>query len=194
MERVPARNSILPAILLAAMAVPGLASALEFSATFVAQIDGRRTSAIVYHRDGSWRLEHDRGSVLVTIARLDTGMTWLLRSDHRVQTIPYESTRLPPVALSRKELSGEISRSVLGTEDLRGHRTTVYAVQVRSDGRPAQIFYQWYAEDLGIPLRLVRQHDDWIAEYVDLRVRPISDVYFNLPLTYAPLDAPPTAE
>ena len=163
-----------------------VAFALEFSADQITKVDGRTHKAFVYYRDQMWRIEHHSlGPVNVTIVRKDKQVVWLLLSRMKhFKTLPYDAEqdlRVTPV------LEGEIQRQEIGSEVREGHPTTLYEVTTRQGERVEQ-YYQWVATDLDFPMKLARKDGSWIVEYQHVKMRPLSDYLFNLPVNFQPLE------
>lgn len=176
---------------LLAMALIGLAGewpawALEFSAEQITRSHGHSRKANIYYRDEMWRLEHyDIGPVNVTIVRKDKQIMWLLLSRIRhFKTVPYDPEQAPKVTV---HLDGEIARERIGTETRDGHPTTLYQVTVMKNGQK-EVYYQWVATDIGFPLKLVRKDGSWMVEYRNVRLHPLSDRLFQLPVSFQPLE------
>jgi len=164
----------------------GMAWGLEFSADQITRIDGHSRKVYMYYRDDRWRLEHhDLNPVNVTIVRKDKHVMWLLLSRMRhFKTVPYDPEQAPKVA---EKLPGEVNREEIGTEMLDGHPTTLYQVTVWNAGR-SDVYYQWLATDIHFPLRLARKDGGWVVEYRNVKLRPISDFLFELPVNFQPLE------
>src|SRR5579884_3341217 len=165
---------------------PGLVTALEFTADQITRIDGHVRKANIYYRDDRWRLEHhDLNPVNVTIVRKDKQVMWLLLSRMRhFKTVPYDPEQAPKVG---EKLDGEVTREEIGTETLDGHPTTLYEVTVRVGDR-TDLYYQWLANDIHFPLKLARKDGSWIVEYRHVKLRPVSDFLFQLPVNFQPLE------
>jgi hypothetical protein len=162
------------------------AFALEFSADQITKVDGRTHKAVIYYRDQMWRIEHHSlGPVNVTIVRKDKQVVWLLLSRMKhFKTLPYDAEqdlRITPV------LEGEIQRQEIGSEVREGHPTTLYEVTTKQGERVEQ-YYQWVATDLHFPMKLARKDGSWIVEYQHVKMRPLSDYLFNLPVNFQPLE------
>ena len=177
-------TSLLIAVLWAADAPP--ASALEFMADQITRIDGHSRKANIYYRDDMWRLEHhDVGPVNVTIVRKDKQLMWLLLSRMKhFKTVPYDPEQAPKVS---ETMEGEVGREKIGTETLDGHPTILYQVTVRHADQE-DVYYQWLAEDIRFPLKLARKDGSWTVEYRHVRLRPVSDEMFQLPVNFQPLE------
>jgi hypothetical protein len=182
-------------LVMVAWATTGLACALEFTADQITKIDGRTHKASIYYRDQMWRIEHHSLSpVNVTIVRKDKQLVWLLLSRMKhFKTLPYhteQDLRVTPL------LEGEIERQEIGTELREGHPTTLYEVTTKVGERVEQ-YYQWIATDLHFPMKLAKKDGSWIVEYHHVKLRPVSDYLFNLPVNFQPLedfDKEPSAE
>lgn len=160
--------------------------ALEFTADQVTRIDGHSRKALIYYRDDRWRLEHfDAGPVNVTIVRKDKDVMWLLLSRMRhFKTVPYDPEQAPKVS---ERLEGEVAREEIGSETLDGHPTTLYEVTVQKGDR-MDVYYQWLATDIKFPLKLARKDGSWVVEYRHVRLKPLSDFLFQLPVNFQPLE------
>ena len=161
--------------------------ALEFTADQITKIDGRTHKAFIYYRDQMWRIEHhELGPVNVTIVRKDKQLVWLLLSRMKhFKTLPYDpeqDLRVTPM------LPGEVQRQEIGSEVREGHPTVLYEVTTKQ-GEHVEQYYQWVATDLHFPMKLARKDGSWIVEYQHVKMRPVSDYLFNLPVNFQPLEA-----
>jgi hypothetical protein len=170
------------------------AEALEFTADQVTKMNGRTHKANVYYRDNMWRIEHhSMGPVNVSIVRKDKNLVWLLLSKMKqFKTVPYSAEQDLRVS---ERLEGEISREEIGSETREGHPTTLYEVTVNR-GMGTETYYQWLATDIRFPMKLAKKDGSWIVEYQHVRLRPVIDYLFQLPLNFEPLEEfnqrPPT--
>ncbi|ALA60372.1 hypothetical protein [Nitrospira moscoviensis] len=166
--------------------LPGAAQSIEFVADQLTNIDGRVHRASLYCRDDMWRVEHnDQRSVEVTIVRKDKGVMWLLLA--RVKQ--FATVLLDPASKPscQQELGRITARVRIGTEVLDGHPTTVSLVTARK-GDQDVVYYEWWAEDIHLPLRLARKDGSWIIEYKNVKLRQVSPLMFELPLHYRPIN------
>jgi len=161
--------------------------ALEFSADQITRANGKTHISNIFYRDDRWRLEHqDIGPVNVTIVRKDKQVMWLLLSRLKhYKEIPYDSAQAPKV---QEKLEGEISRDKIGTETLDGHPTALYEVRVQ-EGSRTDTYYQWLATDIHFPLKLAKKDGSWMVEYRHVRIRHVSDFFFQLPVNFQPLES-----
>lgn len=173
-------------VLLLVLVVPGPAWALEFSADQIMRVNGKTHVSNIFYRDDRWRLEHQAvGPVSVTIVRKDKQVMWMLLSRLKhYKEMPYNAEQDPKV---QETLDGEISRSVIGTETLDGHPTTLFEVRVQTGGRTEE-YYQWLATDIRFPLKLMKKDGSWSVEYRRLRIGHVSDFLFQLPVNFQPLE------
>ena len=165
----------------------GPAWALEFSADQITHANGKRHAANIFYRDDRWRLEHQAtGPVNVTIVRKDKQVMWLLLSRLKhYKEIPYDAAQAPKV---QETLEGEISREAVGKETLDGHPTTLYEIRVKEGGR-TDTYYQWLATDIHFPLKLAKKDGSWVVEYRRVRIGRVSDLLFQLPVNFQPLES-----
>ena len=98
------------------------------------------------------------------------------------KTIPYSADQDLQVT---ERLEGEISREQIGAETREGHPTTLY--EVVKQGERTDVYYQWLATDIHFPMKLAKKDGSWIVEYQHVRLRPVSDYLFQLPLNFEPL-------
>jgi hypothetical protein len=160
--------------------------ALEFTADQITKTEGRTHKANIYYRDDRWRIEHHSLSpVNVTIVRKDKQLVWLLLSRLRhFKTISYASDHDLNVT---ELLDGELSREEIGQEIREGHPTTLYEVTTKH-GERTEVYYQWVATDIHFPMKLARKDGSWIVEYHHVKLRPVSDYLFQLPVNFEPLE------
>jgi hypothetical protein len=174
--------------LMAALSIFGspVAEALEFTADQVTKINGRTQKSNIYYRDNMWRIEHHTmGPVNVSIVRKDKQLVWLLLSKMKhFKTMPYSAAQDLQVS---ERLDGEVSREEIGTETREGHPTILYEVTVKQ-GERTEIYYQWLATDIHFPMKLAKKDGSWIVEYQHVRLRPVIDYLFQLPLNFEPLE------
>ena len=168
------------------LVVHGPVWALEFSADQITKANGKTYVSNIFYRDDRWRLEHqDIGPVNVTIVRKDKQVMWLLVSRLKhYKEIPYDAAQAPKI---QETLAGEVSRSAIGTETLDGHPTTLYEVHAQEGDQTAD-YYQWLATDIRFPLKLMKKDGSWSVEYRRVRLGPLSDFLFQLPVNFQPLE------
>jgi hypothetical protein len=177
--------SLVLCILMAVMTAP--VHSVQFVADQVTQSGGHVHRGSLYYRDDMWRIEHnDPGPIEITIVRKDKGLMWLLLGrTKQFATVPFDGST--GVTLERSMVH-EIGRETIGTELLDGHPTTLFQITVQ-EGKEAIIYYQWWAEDLQLPLRIARKDGAWIVQYKNVKLRSLSPRFFDLPLNYRPIES-----
>ena len=180
------RRMLAVLLLACVMGTGAPAWALEFTADRITKIDGRTATAIIYHRDNMWRIEHrTMGPVNVSIVRKDKQVVWMLLSRmKRFKTVPYSADQDLMVT---ETLDGEVSREEIGTETREGHPTVLYEVTTKH-GERTEVYYQWLATDIHFPMKLAKKDGSWIVEYQHVKLRPVTDYLFQLPLNFQPLE------
>jgi hypothetical protein len=168
------------------LAAGSAAWALEFTADRITKIDGRTGKANIYYRDNMWRIEHHTmGPVNVSIVRKDKQVVWMLLSRMKhFKTVPYTADQ---DLLVTEQLDGEVSREEIGQETREGHPTVLYEV-VTKHGERTEVYYQWLATDIHFPMKLAKKDGSWIVEYQHVKLRPVTDYLFQLPLNFQPLE------
>ena len=186
--RIDGMRCFKPWLLLATLLICGAieAEALEFTADQVTKMNGRTQKSNIYYRDNMWRIEHhSMGPVNVSIVRKDKKVVWLLLSRMKhFKTLPYSPEQDLQVS---ERLEGEVSREEIGTETREGHPTTLYEVTVKQ-GERTEVYYQWLATDIHFPMKLAKKDGSWIVEYQHVKLRPVIDYLFQLPLNFEPLE------
>lgn len=178
------------AIMILALGVGSIlpAWALEFTADRITQIDGRISKDALYYRDDMWRIEHRSmgpTNVSVSIVRKDKQIVWLLLSRIRhFQTVPFSEEQDLMVT---ERLEGEVSREEIGQETREGHPIILYEVTTKLNER-TEVYYQWWATDIHFPMKLVKKNSSWSVEYQHVKIHPLSDSLFQLPMFFRPLE------
>jgi hypothetical protein len=160
--------------------------ALEFTADQITKSNGRTQKANIYYRDDMWRIEHhSTGPVNVTIVRKDKQVVWMLLSRMKhFKTVPYAPDHELKVF---EHIDGEVTREEIGEEIREGHPTILYEVTAKH-GERTDVYYQWLATDIHFPMKLARKDGSWIVEYQHVKMRPVSDYLFQLPVNFQPLE------
>ena len=77
-----------------------------------------------------------------------------------------------------ERLEGEVSREEIGHETREGHPTILYEVTTKQ-GERTEVYYQWWATDIGFPMKLVKKDSNWSVEYQHVKMRSLSDSLFQ---------------
>ncbi len=168
----------------AAASSPG---SVEFSASLVKRVEGRRFEAQVFAKNDRIRLEYkyavktELGYSSIEIIRLDKRESWFVLAQRRqILPVPVKPEEILPI---QSNLPGEHSRTLIGDATTIGRAARLYEVGVDYNGRNER-FYEWVDVETGIVLKLVSQDRDWSIEYVRIRLSPQPDYYFEAPTGY----------
>jgi hypothetical protein len=125
------------------------------------------------------------GPVNVSIVRKDKQVVWLLLSRTKYfKRIPYG----PEQDLRVSEmLDREVSWLETGTEVREEHPTILYQITTKQ-GRQVEIYYQWIATEIHFPMKLARKDWSLIVECQHVKLRSVSDYFFNLPVNFRALE------
>src|SRR5215217_2338371 len=158
-------------ILLSMMSISSTVWSVEFVADQLTHIGDRTYRASLFCREDRCRMEHNSpGSIEVTIVRKDKGLMRLLSARlKRFKTLPIDVKAGP---LFQPIVGREVAREIIGTETLDGHPTTLSLVTVHEVDRNVE-YYQWWADDLQLPLRVARRDGAWIVDYKNIRIRRV---------------------
>ena len=166
---------------------PRSTPALEFSASLVKRVEGRRFEAQVFAKNDRIRLEYkyavktELGYSSIEILRLDKRESWFLLAQRRqILSVPIKPEEILPIQPS---LPGEQARTLIGDATTIGRASKLYEVQVDYNGRNER-FYEWVDGETGVVLKLVSQERDWAIEYLRFRLSPQPDYYFEAPTGY----------
>lgn len=168
-------------VLLNLLALPTWA--FEFSAQRIARDGEKVVNAQVNARDDRWRLEYaePQAGAMVAIIRLDRQMTWLILSRHRMyREVPIANDHL---LLVSEKMDGEVAREFIGTEDLNGYPTELFAVNVMVKGELRE-YYQWVTRTQRFPMKTVSKRGDWAVEYRNVIFAKQSGLFFEPPRGY----------
>ncbi|MDR4481236.1 MAG: hypothetical protein R3B37_15995 [Nitrospira sp.] len=160
---------------------------VEFSASLVKRVEGRRFEAQVFAKGDRIRLEYkyavktELGYSSIEIIRLDKRESWFLLAQRRqILPVPVKPEEILPIQPS---LPGETSRSLVGDATTIGRACKLYEVRVDYNGRNER-FYEWVDAETGVVLKLVSQDRDWSIEYGRFRLSPQPEYYFEEPTGY----------
>jgi hypothetical protein len=160
---------------------------IEFSASLVKRVEGRRFEAQVFAKSDRIRLEYkyavktELGYSSIEILRLDKRESWFLLAQRRqILSVPVKPEEILPI---QPTLPGEQSRTLIGDATTIGRASKLYEVRVDYNGRNER-FYEWVDVDTGVVLKLVSQDRDWVIEYLRFRLSPQPDYYFEEPTGY----------
>lgn len=160
---------------------------VEFSASLVKRVEGRRFEAQVFAKGDRIRLEYkyavktELGYSSIEIIRLDKRESWFLLAQRRqILSAPVKPEEILPI---QPTLPGEQARALIGDATTIGRSSKLYEVRVDYNGRNER-FYEWVDVETGVVLKLVSQDRDWAIEYLRFRLSPQPDYYFEEPTGY----------
>ncbi len=166
---------------------PQVTPAIEFSASLVKRVEGRRFEAQVFAKSDRIRLEYkyavktELGYSSIEILRLDKRESWFLLAQRRqILSVPIKPEEILPI---QPPLPGEQTRTLIGDATTIGRATRLYEVRVDYNGRNER-FYEWVDVETGVVLKLVSQDRDWAIEYLRFRLSAQPDYYFEEPTGY----------
>jgi hypothetical protein len=155
----------------------------EFSAQRIAKDQGKVVNAQVNAREDRWRFEYaePQAGAMAAIIRLDRQVAWRILSLHRMyQEVPIVREHL---LLVSEKMDGEVSRELIGTEDLNGFPTEMFEVTVMAKGEPER-YYQWVTQTQRFPIKTVSTRGDWSVEYRNVIFAKQSGLFFEPPRGY----------
>lgn len=167
------------------------AEAFEFSADRIFRDGGKVVRARVYARDDRWRFEYaePQAGAMVTIVRADHQLAWHLLSKRRVfLEVPLAPDHL---LLVSEKMEGELSRDLIGVQDLNGYPCELFEVSVLVSGQVVR-YYQWVTKVERFSIKTVRKQGDWSVEYQKVRFEKQSARLFEPPYGFS-RDTPLTA-
>ncbi len=118
---------------------------------------------------------------MATITRMDKKVVWLLMPTEKMYM---EQTFRPEnVVPSSEPLSGEVERTLLGTETVNGQKVDKYRITVQNEGRK-HTFLQWLAVDVKLPVRTAAEDGSWWQEYRNIKAGEPDPALFEVPDNY----------
>jgi len=166
------------------LGIGSVAAALEFSAERQVKSQGKLQTAQINFKDDRWRLEFaaPEGRAMAAIYRADLRLVWFIHSRER----QYLEVPMKPddMVLVEERFQGEVSRDLIGTEELNGYPTELFEVMVSRGGEKRQ-YYQWVTVVERFPIKIVRKNDDWSVEYRRLIFARQPGKYFEPPFAYS---------
>lgn len=174
---------------LVASFISGQAEALDFSADRIVKSGKSVVMSHVNAKDDRWRFEFaqpQRGASVI-IVRVDRGIAWLILSKRRQY---FEEPIINDHRLTVTEnMTGEISRELVGDEVLDGRPVELFEVTVVLAGE-MQHYYRWVTKDERFPLKTVSKQGTWSEEFQRLLFTEQSPFLFELPRRLDPAGPP----
>jgi hypothetical protein len=169
------------------LALPGAATAAEFSATLTVKDGARTISGKIYVSDGKRRQEFiDAEGHTITIVRPDQKVAWVILPRQRsyleiplTKKLPGQFILIPPQAGQKR---------LVGKERLNGFDTEKYEVNVPvGTSLERQTF--WVAPQLGLPIKMECVPRQFSLEYKGIKEEKVPERLFNLPPGLQKLDS-----
>lgn len=165
------------------------AEALDFSADRIVKNGKSVVKSHVNAKDDRWRFEFaqpQRGASVI-IVRVDRGIAWLILSKRRQY---FEEPIVSDHQLTVTEnMTGEISRELVGDEVLDGRPVELFEVTVAKDGETRH-YYRWVTKAERFPLKTVSKQGTWSEEFQRLLFTEQSPFLFELPRRLDPAGPP----
>ena len=165
------------------------AEALDFSADRIVKNGKSVVKSHVNAKDDRWRFEFaqpQRGASVI-IVRVDRGIAWLILSKRRQY---FEEPIVSDHRLTVTEnMTGEISRELVGDEVLDGRPVELFEVTVAKDGETRH-YYRWVTKAERFPLKTVSKQGTWSEEFQRLLFTEQSPFLFELPRRLDPAGPP----
>ncbi len=118
----------------------------------------------------------------ISIIRPDKKVMWMLMPQQKM----YMEQSLDPsnIPATSEKYAGEIERTLVGKEAVDGRMTDKYRIVYTAAGTKTTV-YQWFAPDLGIPVKTASEDGSWMMEYKNIKVGSQPDSLFELPAGYS---------
>lgn len=178
------------------MVISGFAQvlAMEFSAdTFsfaritsgMVQGDSYLIQGKMYLKGDKYRMEMCKEQY--TILRQDKNVTWIVMPDKKsFMEMPFDPKQKPRI---EEKQAGEVSRKLIGSENIDGHPTQKYEVTIKKWFRTEKL-YQWMATDLHFPIKTAAIDGSWSMEYRNIKTF-LPDTLFEIPAGYQKIHSLP---
>jgi hypothetical protein len=167
---------LLSAAFFAAFVFVSIAAAADLTADTVTKAGKKTTTGKISLKGDKYRLETAYTPIFY-IGRGDKGVFWEINGAERT----YAEGKLTPATKPKidEKLPGEISRKQVGTETIEGHPAKKSEVSVK-EGNKTETYYQWWATDIGFPVKLANTSGTWSVEYKNIK-KGAADSLFELP-------------
>ncbi len=175
-------------LILALLALSGVAAAAQFSAAMLIKDGDRVVSGRIYVQDGKMRQEFtDAEGQTVTIVRPDQKVIWFIMPLERAYAemplkgkLPGQFIQIPKDALTKR---------LVGKETVEGYEAEKYEITVRGRSGPEKQTI-WLATKLETPVKLIAKERNFSVEYKSIREGAQAERLFNLPPGYKKLVSP----
>jgi hypothetical protein len=153
-----------------------IAAAADLTADTVTKAGKKTSTGKISVKGDKYRLDTAYTPIFY-IGRGDKNVFWEINGAEKT----YAEGKLTPATKPKidEKLAGEISRKQVGTETIDGHPTKKSEVSVK-EGNKTETYYQWWATDIGFPVKLANTSGTWSVEYKNIK-KGAADSLFDLP-------------
>lgn len=160
----------------------------EMSATVISGSGKQSVKSKFAMKGLKFRMESEQAGGSYTIVRRDLKKVWMVmpatKSYMEMEEVKQEEAPMP-----EEKVKGEISRKVVGSETIDGHPCTKYEVTAKVDEK-TMVVYQWWANDIGFPVKTAAVDGSWYTEYRDIKIGAQPDSIFEVPAGYRKMSMP----
>jgi len=162
------------------------ALAIELSADMITTGKGKQMhTSKMYLKGEKYRMEMP-GQHQYAIVRQDKNVMWIVMPDKKsFMEMPFDPKQKPRI---EERQAGEVSRKLIGSENIDGHPTQKYEVTIR-EGTKTEKLYQWMATDIHFPIKAAAIDGSWSVEYKDIKTS-VPDTLFEVPTGYQKMSLP----
>lgn len=162
------------------------AYAFEFSADQITKHNGEGITSKIYMKDKKFRIEL-KEQPGCTIMRQDKNVVWIVMPEEKsYMEMSFDPTQKPRVD---DKFTGEISRKLIGSENINGHTSDKYEVTYK-EGNKVQKVYQWIAKDINFPIKTSAIDGSWSSEFKNIKMDKQPDNLFEVPSGYQKMSMP----
>ncbi len=118
----------------------------------------------------------------IAIIRPDKKVMWMFMPRQKMyMEMPLDPSKVPPTS---EKYPGEIERTLIGKEDVDGRMTDKYRIVYTAADIKTAVF-QWFAPDIGIPVKAAAEDGSWTMEYKNIKTGSQPDSLFEIPADYS---------
>lgn len=162
-----------------ALGTAAVASAYQGFDADVVSVNGKQTTqGKIFVSGDKMRLEK-AGTTAIT--RMDQRVVWLLMPMEKMYI--EQAFRPENIVPASEATAGEVDRTLLGTEAVKGKAANKYQITVKMDGKRST-FILWLAADSALPLKTAAEDGSWWQEYRNIVVGVPDPELFEVPAGY----------
>jgi hypothetical protein len=153
------------------------AIAVEITADMITKEGTKTTRGKIYVKGDKCRITRNT-SPIYFIVRGDNNLVWQINGFEGTYVEAKLSTGMKPKI--EEKMTGEVSRKQVGQETIDSHPVKKYEVVV-TQGKQSETYYQWWATDVGFPVRVATANGKWVVDYKNIMKGGVTDTTFDLP-------------